>query len=366
MSIILDVKKDLDGFSLDLDLESSASRIGILGASGSGKSMTLRMIAGIERPDSGRIEINGRVLFDSASGVDLKPQQRRVGYMFQSYALFPTMTVMENICCGIKGTRAEQREKAKHVIDRFRLTGLEERLPDALSGGQQQRVALARIMANEPDVLLLDEPSSALDVYLKDRLQRELEEMLADYNGIMIMVSHSRDEIYRFADETAVIKDGRVIAHKNTKQLFADPGNKETAILTGCKNFTAVRIIDDHTLACVDWEITVKTESVIPAGTTWIGYRAHDFIPVWETGEPAESVENSIKVRVVNISELPFETNYYIDTSTDPHHENADGDDNNYKLVNWFVQRDMIAEIKERGLPDRLKIDENRILFLKD
>ena len=364
MGIILDIRKDLGGFCLDMGLDSSAARIGILGASGSGKSMTLRMIAGIEKPDEGHIEINGRVLFDSKAGTDLRPQERRVGYMFQSYALFPTMTVMENICCGIKGTRAEKREAAKHVIDRFRLTGLEERLPEALSGGQQQRVALARIMANEPDVLLLDEPSSALDIYLKDRLQRELEEMLSDYKGIMLMVSHSRDEIYRFADETVVIKDGCVIAHDETKALFRDPASKEAAILTGCKNFSDVEVIDPHTFKCLDWSVTVKTEREIPAGTKAIGYRAHDFVPVW--GDPG-NVENSIKVHVSNISELPFETNYYIDTGGCASADGASfSSDDNKSLVNWFVQRDVIAKIQERGLPDFLKIDENRILYLKN
>ena len=147
MAINVQVRKKLDSFLLDISFESKSKRIGILGASGCGKSMTLKSIAGIETPDEGRIEVEGRTLFDRERKVNLKPQKRNVGYLFQNYALFPTMNVEKNIAAGLKGSRQGSETRVRQMIEKFRLQGLEKRLPGQLSGGQQQRVALARIMA---------------------------------------------------------------------------------------------------------------------------------------------------------------------------------------------------------------------------
>ena len=155
MAIELDIQKNFKGFSLDVRLKGQDGPIGILGASGSGKSMTLRSIAGIETPDSGRIIINGKTVFDSEAKINLKPQERRVGYLFQNYALFPTMTVEKNIACGYRGEKSELSQKVADYIKRYHLEGLEKHLPSQLSGGQQQRVALARMMIGEPEVINL-------------------------------------------------------------------------------------------------------------------------------------------------------------------------------------------------------------------
>ena len=156
-----DIHNKISDFELNVTIASNAKRIGILGASGSGKSMTLRSIAGIENVKRGHIEVNGRVLLDTGSKINLKPQKRNVGYMFQNYALFPTMSVLQNVMAGIRGPKAESRGKAMDMLRRFRMEGYENRLPGELSGGQQQRVALARIMVTEPELILLDEPFSA-------------------------------------------------------------------------------------------------------------------------------------------------------------------------------------------------------------
>ena len=208
MGIAVDIRKKLGDFNLDIRFSSDAKRIGILGPSGCGKSMTLKCIAGIEQPDEGSISIStlnedgssGRKLYDSDGRVNLKPQKRNVGYMFQNYALFPTMNVVQNIAAGLKISGEEKDARVKEMIERFHLQGLEKHLPGELSGGQQQRVALARIMAYKPDIIMLDEPFSALDQHLKERLQHEMIAMLEDYHGQVIMVSHSRDEIYRFSE----------------------------------------------------------------------------------------------------------------------------------------------------------------------
>lgn len=199
MSIEVLIKKDLGPFKLNIAFQSDSRRIGILGASGCGKSLTLKSIAGIERPDEGRIVINGKALFDSSERMNLKPQLRKVGYLFQNYALFPTMTVEQNIAAGLTGKKGQIMHQVREMVERFHLNGLEKRLPGELSGGQQQRVALARMLVCEPEVILLDEPFSALDVYLRDQMQRELMQMLETYPGIVILVSHSRDEVYRMS-----------------------------------------------------------------------------------------------------------------------------------------------------------------------
>ena len=354
MSIKVQIQRKLDSFLLDISFQSECRRIGILGASGCGKSMTLKSIAGIETPDQGHIEAEGRTLFDRADRINLKPQKRNVGYLFQNYALFPTMTVEKNIAAGLKGSRQENEVRVREMVKKFQLQGLEKRLPGQLSGGQQQRVALARIMAYEPDVILLDEPFSALDMYLKDRLQQELMDMLADYRGTVIMVSHNRDELYRFSEELLIIDQGHIAAAGETKELFRNPVSREAARLTGCKNFSRARRLDAHTVEAEDWGIILHTKGEIPEDVQWLGYRAHDFVPVW-----GERGENMLRFDLGSSALLPFERNYYLlpENSTDHSQES--------KNICWFVQREKIEELEERGMPDYLLFREDKILFLK-
>ena len=186
MSLRAEIHKKLGAFSLDISLETQGGVLGLLGASGCGKSMTLKCIAGIEKPDSGYIALDGTVLFDSKRGINLAPQQRKVGYLFQNYALFPHMTVRQNILCGLKWEkRREIREqKYRDILKLLQLEELQKHRPHQLSGGQAQRTALARMLVNEPHLLLLDEPFSALDSHLREKLQMELRELLKRGNGL--------------------------------------------------------------------------------------------------------------------------------------------------------------------------------------
>ena len=358
MAVTVEIRRKLDNFLLDINFHSDARRIGILGASGCGKSMTLKSIAGIELPDEGHIEVEGRTFFDKEKKINLKPQIRNVGYLFQNYALFPTMTVEKNIAAGLKGSKREKEARVREMVEKFRLQGLEKRLPGKLSGGQQQRVALARIMAYGPEMILLDEPFSALDMYLKDQLQRELAEMLADYEGTVIMVSHNRDEVYRFSEELLVIDQGKIAVAGETKEIFHNPVSREAARLTGCKNFSKARRIDAHTVEAEEWGVTLTTQQEIPEYTEYIGYRAHDFIPVWNaerTGkdEPDNgdgSPRDMLPFDLESSAELPFEQNYYIKAKV---------------TVCWFVQRERVQELEEKGMPDYLAFDEKKLLFLR-
>ena len=196
MSLLVNIEKRLGDFVLRTAFETDGGITGLLGASGCGKSMTLKCIAGIETPDRGRIVLDGVALFDAERRINLPPQRRQVGYLFQHYALFPNMTVRGNILCGLHGERDKQkRERAlREVIGLLSLQGLENHRPSQLSGGQAQRTALARILVGSPRLLMLDEPFSALDSHLRDQLQWQLKKLLADFGRDVLLVTHSRDE----------------------------------------------------------------------------------------------------------------------------------------------------------------------------
>lgn len=207
-SLEVSIHKKLNEFDLEVSfLAKPNSCIGILGSSGCGKSMTLKSIAGIVDPDSGRIE-GDQIFFDKEKKINMKPQQRKVGYLFQNYALFPNMTVEQNIATGLERKDAK---KVNEMIKRFQLEGLEKSYPRQLSGGQQQRVALARIFAYNPDILLLDEPFSAMDSSLRETLRLELMRTLKDYEGITILVTHDRDEAYELCDTILLMDKGKII-----------------------------------------------------------------------------------------------------------------------------------------------------------
>ena len=209
MAVSVDIEKKLHGFTLKVKLESDGSPMGILGASGSGKSMTLRCIAGIQTPDSGRIVVNDKVLFDSEKKINLKPQERKVGYLFQNYALFPTMTVEKNIACGYRGDKKHLKAKVADYIERYQLNGLEKRYPGQLSGGQQQRVAIARAVVANPKLILADEPTGNLD----SKNGKEVMGLLSELNKegtTIVMVTHSQHDA-GFADRVINLFDGQVV-----------------------------------------------------------------------------------------------------------------------------------------------------------
>ncbi len=251
MSLIVKIKKQLDNFMLSVDMELTDEVVSVIGMSGSGKSMTLKCIAGIETPDSGFISLNGRVLYDSKKRINLHPGKRRVGYLFQDYALFPTMTVMENICIAM-GQRNE--EKVKGWLKRYGLEGMADTYPDHLSGGQSQRVAMLRMLAAKPECILLDEPFSALDEHVKRSMESELMEMLTDFHNPVVFVSHNRDEVYRLAERIGSMESGVLSTVRDKKDFFMRPMSVEQALLVGCNNISEVKWQDKHHLLAVEWD----------------------------------------------------------------------------------------------------------------
>ena len=302
MSLLVDVSKDYGSFQLKVQLEHSQGILGMLGASGSGKSMTLKLIAGILTPDKGRIVLNDQVLFDSEKRINLPPQKRRVGYLFQNYALFPNMTVEKNILCGLHREKnsTQRKKKLLEITELFQIQELLGQYPAQLSGGQQQRVALARILVSEPELLLLDEPFSALDFYLRDKLQIQILEILRKFKRDVIFVSHSRDEVYHLCNQVALIDGGQILEKGNTKEVFANPGSRIGAALTGCKNIAAAVKTGEYEVEVPEWGISLKTAKPVKENICAVGIRAHYFHP--------KGRENVYAVQFSQVMEEPFET----------------------------------------------------------
>jgi len=202
-------------FVLDVEFESAQSRVALFGPSGSGKTLTVQAIAGLMRPDGGRIVLNGRTLFDSEAGICLAPQERRVAYLFQDYGLFPHLTVAQNISFGLKhGWRNPRRrdvpDAARRWVEAFELDSVMQNYPFEISGGQKQRVALARALAIEPDALLLDEPLAALDVALRKKLRAELAALQQRLDIPMILITHDPEDARELAEQVYLIRDGSI------------------------------------------------------------------------------------------------------------------------------------------------------------
>lgn len=353
MGLTVDIKKKLGSFTLEVSLASEKGIMGILGASGCGKSMTLKCIAGIETPDTGKIVLNGRVLFDSEKKINLSPQMRHVGYLFQNYALFPNMTVEENIAAGAKIAGKEKEEKIAGMIAAFYLTGLEKKRPSRLSGGQQQRVALARLLLSSPEIILLDEPFSALDSHLKWKLERELYGVVKGFDGLTLMVSHNRDEIYRMCERFAVISQGRIDTLADRKTLFKNPKTLAGALLTGCKNVTQIQKINDTSFFAADWGVVLHTAQKISPDITHAGIRRHYLYYAAKTGEDSE--ENVLELTVADEIENPFA--YIVLLKSDGGREGERGE------IQWEVGKSTWERIK--GPTVRVVLPKDRLLLLK-
>ena len=316
MSLSVDVRKRLGSFSLDVSFEVADSReiCALLGPSGCGKSLTLKCIAGVLTPDEGRIVLNDRVLFDSATGVNLPPQRRRVGYLFQQYALFPTMTVEQNIGAGAVGVSREERaRRAAEQVRAFHLEGLERLRPAQLSGGQQQRVALARILVGSPELILLDEPFSALDGHLRWEFEMMLSDVLRAFPGGAVFVSHNRDEVYRMCDTVCVVSEGRSEEKLTIAQLFSTPRTLAAALISGCKNVSRARVVAPGekggatALCCADWGVTLATSLPVGPDVTHAGLRAH-YLRVFANPEEAAGLPNKISCLVDRVIDSTFST----------------------------------------------------------
>jgi molybdate transport system ATP-binding protein len=300
MSISVNIQKQLGNFCLNVQFEVEHETLALLGASGCGKSVTLRCIAGILTPDVGRIVLDGVTLYDSGAKINLSPQKRKVGYLFQQYALFPNMTVRQNIAVAVRDRRRRETVTAEK-LRQFQLESVAEQRPWQLSGGQQQRTALARILASEPKAILLDEPFSALDSYLKYQLEVELADTLEQFPGTVLWVSHDRGEVFRNCRRVCVIDKGKSQPVQTLDQLFHCPETEAAARLSGCKNY-AQAVPQGNAIFLPEWNVTLDCERPVPAAVRCMGVRAHHV----HFAQPDE--KNTMTCAVVRVIEDVFST----------------------------------------------------------
>ena len=349
MSLIVDIKKKLSNFNLDLQFEVKNEIFAILGASGSGKSMCLKCIAGIEKPDSGYIEFNGNVFYDSKKNINIKPQKRNVGFLFQNYALFPNMTVEENIKCGIRDKK--NNINIEDITKKFFIYDIRNKKPREISGGEQQRTALARIFVSSPNILMLDEPLSALDYHIKWELEKFISYSIKEFNGTTLFVSHNRDEVYRLSDNIGIINKGKFDIIDTKYNLFENPQTYFSALLTGYKNFSRIKILENNKIECLDWNIilTLKEPKEDIQNYNYIGIRAYSFFDCTQDNNNYVY----IKIKITNITEDMFS---YIITSVPIKSDSK---------ITWRLDKQNYKDTYKIGKELNLGIHDNDIIFLK-
>ena len=354
-SLSVEIEKRLPGFTLQPDFRAGGAPLGLLGASGAGKSMTLRSIAGVESPARGRIVLNGRTLFDSERGVNLPARERRVALLSQSYALFPHLTAKENIAFGLKSKPGAERERrVSELVERVRLGGLENRYPRELSGGQQQRVALARALAVEPEALLLDEPLSALDTHLRSQMEMRLMEALENYAGVTLYVTHNLEEAYRISTDLVVLSAGRVAACGPKQEVFRHPPSYAVARVTGCKNFSRARVAAGGRIEASDWQCVLDVSQEVSGPPAYIGIRAHHL-----TVDGRPDAPNTFPCWPARVIETPFRMTLYL------HLHRASSHAGEYHLEAELFKDRWLA-VKDRPLPWSVQLDAERLFLLKE
>jgi molybdate ABC transporter permease protein len=309
----VDLEQQRPGFQLQLRFSSCCPRLAILGASGAGKSLLLRALAGLERPDRGCVRLNGRLLFESQSRLNAPLQRRRIAMVVQHHALFPHLSVEQNVAFGLAGLERHQRQtRLRTQLEAMGLTALAARFPHQLSGGQQQRVALARALVIEPDLLLLDEPLSSQDAYRRRQLQQQMIEQLQRSGVPFLLVTHDIDEAYRMADDLLLLDGGRLIAHGPRQQVFQQPGSPAAARLTGCKNITRVELRSSGDLWAPAWGVALRRQRPWESGTTHVGLRANhlELRAAADSAEPGEL--NAWPCRVLEVNESALSVSVYV------------------------------------------------------
>jgi molybdate transport system permease protein len=350
--LFLDIEKRLPNFHLQVALNTDDQPLGLLGSSGAGKSMILRCLAGIETPNKGRIVLNNRVLFDSEKKINLPIDQRKIGFLFQNYALFPHLTVAQNIAFGIPKYINAHEEVEKQLIT-MHLQGFGNRYPHQLSGGQQQRVALARALASKPEALLLDEPFSALDTHLRSQLEQQVTEILADYSGVTLFVTHNMEEAYRLCPNLLVLDQGKAAHYGSKYEIFQHPASVNVAQITGCKNFSRANILSPQKIEAIDWGCTLEVREKIPSELSYVGIRAHHLI---FTKDPQQV--NTFPCYLVRTSETPHRMTVFLKLHSVGNHPQ------DYHLQGE-IYKEKWLNIQEQSFPWYVHLEPSRLLLME-
>jgi molybdate transport system ATP-binding protein len=354
------IKKTLPDFHLNIELFADREILSVLGPSGSGKTMTLLCIAGLLRPDEGTIKLNGRTLFSSESKVSLPPQKRKIGFVFQNYALFPHLTVAENIAYGIGNlTKKKQAGKVADLLEIINIPGLKKRYPAELSSGQQQRVALARAVAPEPEALLLDEPFSALDLFRRERLEFELLNLQKYYSGDILFVTHDLAQGFKLGERIAIYDNGTIIQCEHKDTVITRPANLTAAKLTGVKNiFGGIITAIENNSVCLyapAFRQSLKVENCSTKGLNLeqivnIGIRPEHI------GLANNSNENSVVCKLDQVVEGVTTLNYYY---------HAKEGDETHQRVECSAPRPFTPACHKPGTTCRLYFPPERLMIMK-
>lgn len=356
----VDIQKQLPEFLLNVAFTIDSHNhqpvsLGILGASGAGKSTLLRCIAGLETPDRGRIAIGDRILFDSAKGINLTPQERRVGLLFQDYALFPHLSIAENIAFGMsaENSASEVKQKVNQNLSQVNLSQMGNLMTHQLSGGEKQRVALARLLASQPDITLLDEPLSALDTNLKKELTKLLQQQINNYSALSLYVTHNLSQAYQLCSQLLIIDRGKAIAFNDKKNIINHPPNLQTAKILGYSNFSAVRKIAPQTVRALDWQWNLKCDSNIPDSIEYIAVHSQAINFVDNDNDKAV---NMIPVELADYLELPDGVILYLKI-------NSSSQRSNQPILEANISCDRWNRLKSKAYPWYVQILPSKIIF---
>ena len=361
MGLSAEIYKELQYFNLDIKIEvEELSRLGFLGASGSGKSMALKCITGLVTPDKGKVIINDRVVFDSEKGINIPVRERGVGLLFQNYALFPNMTVRDNIAFGLKKlSKKEQNRRIEQQTNSMRIEHLIDRYPYQLSGGEQQRTALARVLVTQPECLLLDEPFSALDNHIRNELEKELLEVFCSYKGSVIFVSHNLEECYRISDNIMIIEKGNSVSYGGRDEVFLRPSCVSAARITGCRNITRIHPISERMVKAEDWgcNLVIRKEDFLH-GASHLGIREHAVKFADHTLDLTVE-ENVFPCWVAHTVETPYNVLLYLKLHEKSSHK---GD---YHLE-MKVSKEKYIMMNEKKRPWSIQLSPDNLFLMRD
>lgn len=356
----VEITKTLPDFRLAIKLSVNREILSVLGSSGSGKTMTLLCIAGLLQPDEGLIKLNGRTLFSSESKVSLPPQKRKIGFVFQNYALFPHLTVEENIAYGISNlTKKEQAGKVAELLEIIHIPGLKNRYPVELSSGQQQRVALARAVAPEPEALLLDEPFSALDSFRRERLEFELLNLQKYYSGDILFVTHDLAQGFKLGSRIAIYDSGAIIQCDYKDNVITQPANLAAAKLTGVKNIFS-GIITAMESNFVYLYVPAFKQNLKVAVSSTSGLKLDQIVNIGIRSEhislAGSGVENSVVCRLDQVVDGVTTLNYY-------YYAEADGE--THQKVECSTPRPFTPPCHKPGTTCRLYFPPERLMIMQ-
>ena len=344
--IVIPVLKDVN-ISID-----EGEYVAIMGPSGSGKTTLMNIIGCLDRPTKGEFLLEGESIVDYNENRLSDLRLNTLGFVFQSFNLLPKQTALDNVALPLSYAGIPVKKRKEIAFQALKRVGLADRVhfrPSQLSGGQQQRVALARMMIGEPEAILLDEPFSALDGYLKDVLQKDMQEFLKQYQGDMLMVTHSRDEAFRFCNELMLLKDGKTLIFGDTRKLFEQPQLLEAARLTGCKNSSRIERMGEYQVFALDWGISLRTEQKVELDMTHIAIRGHWIRPSEKAGE------NCLVFEAAEYVETTFEHQYLVKS---PGMEDG-------AVLWWMRPKKSFTDEHDKNLPKYLYLPPEHLMLLK-